>query len=336
MQHKILMEFVMTQSSTALTESQLHLAVEQLRSQHSNTLDLYKAVAALLFFQYNSTPTTNRMYQLVRKGSMSAPAEALRLFWQELRERSQVRMEQADIPQSLKQSAGSLMAQLWEEGLAQALQTVELNNQAVYTKIALAEKAQAEALDESKTAQSALLTAQQQLEKQDKIIEDLEKLKQQLQLQVVAQEQKAQSLHEKNAIQQQQHENALLAQKEQIVLSEQRAADMEKYARLEIERVRQESAKTQKQLQNELSEQKQKNQQLQQQLQEEQQNHIALQQKHGYLENKFNDAIAQHKKTEQQNHELRTLLQQLPQQSYSQGKARSPSRLSQIRIKKQQ
>lgn len=336
MQHKILMEFVMTQSSTALTESQLHLAVEQLRSQHSNTLDLYKAVAALLFFQYNSTPTTNRMYQLVRKGSMSAPAEALRLFWQELRERSQVRMEQADIPQSLKQSAGSLMAQLWEEGLAQALQMVEQNNQAVYTKIALAEKAQTEALDESKTAQSALLTAQQQLEKQDKIIEDLEKLKQQLQLQVVAQEQKAQSLHEKNAIQQQQHENALLAQKEQIVLSEQRAADMEKYARLEIERVRQESAKTQKQLQNELNEQKQKNQQLQQQLQEEQQNHIALQQKHGYLESKFNDAIAQHKKTEQQNHELRTLLQQLQQQSYSQGKARSPSRLSQIRIKKQQ
>lgn len=336
MQHKILMEFVMTQSSTALTESQLHLAVEQLRSQHSNTLDLYKAVAALLFFQYNSTPTTNRMYQLVRKGSMSAPAEALRLFWQELRERSQVRMEQADIPQSLKQSAGSLMAQLWEEGLAQALQMVEQNNQAVYTKIALAEKAQIEALDESKTAQSALLTAQQQLEKQDKIIEDLEKLKQQLQLQVVAQEQKAQSLHEKNAIQQQQHESALLAQKEQIVLSEQRAADMEKYARLEIERVRQESAKTQKQLRNELNEQKQKNQQLQQQLQEEQQNHIALQQKHGYLESKFNDAIAQHKKTEQQNHELRTLLQQLQQQSYSQGKARSPSRLSQIRIKKQQ
>src|SRR5690554_4195780 len=109
-------------SQSALTESQLHVAVEQLRSQHSNTIDLYKAVAALLFFQYDSTPTTNRMYQLVRKGSMSAPAEALRLFWQELRERSQVRMEQADIPATLKQSVGSLVAQIWEESLDQAQQ----------------------------------------------------------------------------------------------------------------------------------------------------------------------------------------------------------------------
>lgn len=327
----------MTQSATALTESQLHLAIEQLRSQHDNTLDLYKAVAALLFFQYNSTPTTNRMYQLVRKGSMSAPAEALRLFWQELRERSQVRMEQADIPQSLKQSAGSFMAQLWEEGLAQALQATEKNNQAIYTKIALAEKAQAEALEESKTVQSALLTAQQQLQKQDKLIEELEKNVQQLQVQLAAQKQKTQSLHEQKQIQQQQHENALLAQKEQISLSEQRAAEMEKYARLEIERVRQEATKVHKQQQQELNEHKQRNQLLLQQLHEEQQSHIALQQKLRYLEIQFADAATQYKQTEEQNQELRTLLQQLQQlQPPALGKKRMPSRLYQIRVKKQQ
>lgn len=327
----------MTQSAIALTESQLHLAVEQLRTQHSNTLDLYKAVAALLFFQYNSTPTTNRMYQLVRKGSMSAPAEALRLFWQELRERSQVRMEQADIPQSLKQSAGSLVAQLWEEGLARALQATEHNNQVIYTKIALAETAQAAALNESKTVQSALLTAQQQLQKQDEIIEDLEKTVRQLQLQVVAQEQKEKNLHEQKEMQQQQYENALLVQKEQITLSEKRAAEMEKYARLEIERVRQESAKSNKQQQHEINEQKQKNQVLQQQLQEEQQNYIALQQKQRYLEIQFEEIALKHKQTEQQNQELRILLQQLQKlQSPAPNKRRSPSRLSKIRIKKQQ
>lgn len=329
--------------ATALTESQLHLAVEQLRSQYSNTLDLYKAVAALLFFQYGSTPTTNRMYQLVRKGSMSAPAEALRLFWQELRERSQVRMEQADIPPNLKQSAGALMAQLWEEGLAQALQATEQNNQKIYAQIALSEQAQAAALDEAKVAQSALLTAQQQLQKQDGIIKNQEEALQRLQLEAVALEQKIQSLHEQKEAQQQQHENALLAQKEQITLSEQRAADMEKYARLEIERVRQESVKAHKQQEQIISEQKQKMQQLREQLQAEQQAHIALEQKQRYLSIQLQDAEAQHKQTAEQNQELRTLLQQLQRlQPSSIRKERAPSRLlkikhaQKIRIKKQQ
>ena len=329
--------------ATALTESQLHLAVEQLRSQHSNTLDLYKAVAALLFFQYGSTPTTNRMYQLVRKGSMSAPAEALRLFWQELRERSQVRMEQADIPPNLKQSAGVLIAQLWEEGLAQALQATEQNNQKIYAQIALSEQAQAAALEKAKVAQSALLSAQQQLQKQDGIIENQEEALQRLQLEAVALEQKIQSLHEQKEAQQQQHENALLAQKEQITLSEQRAADMEKYARLEIERVRQESAKAYKQQEQSISEQKQKMQQLREQLQAEQQAHIALEQKQRYLSIQLQDAESQHKLTAEQNQELRTLLQQLQQlQTTSTRKERAPSRLLKIkhaqkaRIKKQQ
>ena len=127
-------------SQPVLTESELHLAVEKLRSEHSNTLDLYKAVAALLFFQYDSTPTTNRMYQLVRKGSMSAPAEALRLFWQELRDRSQVRMEEADIPLGLKQTAGALFAQMWEDALQYAKQITEQNNQAIYTQLALVQQ----------------------------------------------------------------------------------------------------------------------------------------------------------------------------------------------------
>ncbi|GAB3552032.1 hypothetical protein GCM10027343_37040 [Noviherbaspirillum agri] len=52
----------------------------------------------LLFFRYGITPTTNKLYQLVRKGSMSAPAEALNKFWEDLRDKSRVRIEHRDLP----------------------------------------------------------------------------------------------------------------------------------------------------------------------------------------------------------------------------------------------
>lgn len=323
-------------SNVSLTESQLHLAVEQLRSQHPNTLDLYKAVAALLFFQYDSTPTTNRMYQLVRKGSMSAPAEALRLFWQELRERSQLRMEQADIPQNLKQSAGTLIAQLWEEGLQQALQVTEQNNQLIYSQIAFAEQATEQALHQCKKVQDALLVAQQQLQKQDLKIDELEKDVQQRQLLIAKQEQQMQSLYEQKQELQRQHEKALLAQKEQNALSEQRALDMEKYARLEIDRVRQEALKLQQQDQQRLVVEQKKNENLQQLYQSQQQEYIELQQQYRFQHSQLQVTEQQQAQLEQKNLDLHALLHQLQQQlslTSSSSTRSSPSRLSQVRKK---
>lgn len=286
--------------TTALTEAELHLAIEQLRSEHNNTIDLYKAVAALLFFHYHTTPTTNRMYQLVRKGSMSAPSEALKLFWKELRERSQVRMEQADIPASLTQSAGMLMAQLWDEALAVAMESVESTQQAIYAKLALAEQAQLAAKDEANTLQGALLTAQQQLHQQDEKIATLEAEQQKQQLQAVAQTQTIQHLEEQKMQLQQQHDAALQTQKEQMLLSEQRAADMEKYARLEVDRVRQEAAKDEKQAESQLEKQEQRYQQLQTQWQQLQDEHLVLQQQHHYTLERHEELLKKQKKQELQ------------------------------------
>lgn len=327
---------VFNPSHTTLTESQLHLAVEQLRTQHPNTVDLYKAVAALLFFQYDSTPTTNRLYQLVRKGSMSAPAEALRLFWQELRDRSQLRMEQADIPQGLKQAAGTLIAQIWEESLQQALQITEKNNQAIYTQIALAEKASDQALDQSKRLQEALFIAQQQLKNQDEKIEVLDSNVHQKQLLIAKQEQQMQNLNEQKQELQLQHEKSLLALKEQNMLSEQRAVDMEKYARLEIDRVRQEALKTQQQDQQKLALEQKKTQELQLQYQSQQQAYIELQQQHRFQQSHLQALEQQHIQLEQKNQDLHALLHQLQKQlSLKTGTSarHSPSRLAQVRNK---
>ena len=80
----------------------------RLRAQHPETQDLYREVCVLLFFRHGITPTANRLYQLVRKGSMSAPAEALAKFWATLREKSRVRIEHADLPEDLQGAAGEL------------------------------------------------------------------------------------------------------------------------------------------------------------------------------------------------------------------------------------
>jgi hypothetical protein len=97
----------------ASLEIQLRTQIESLRDHFPQTQDLYREVCALLFFRHGITPTANKLYQLVRKGSMSAPAEALGKFWCELREKSRGRIDHPDLPEDLKEIAGDLVSSLW-------------------------------------------------------------------------------------------------------------------------------------------------------------------------------------------------------------------------------
>ena len=87
--------------------------IDRLRAQFPRTQELYREVCVLLFFRHGITPTANRLYQLVKKGSMSAPAEALTRFWATLREKSRVRIEHPDLPAELQSATGELAAALW-------------------------------------------------------------------------------------------------------------------------------------------------------------------------------------------------------------------------------
>ncbi|QYG02782.1 DNA-binding protein [Massilia sp. NP310] len=62
--------------------------IDALRERFPRTSDLYREACSIMFFRYGLTPTTNALYQFVRKGSMSVPNEALRRFWSDLRERA--------------------------------------------------------------------------------------------------------------------------------------------------------------------------------------------------------------------------------------------------------
>lgn len=101
-------------------EQQLRAQIDRLRDEFPDTQDLYREVCVLLFFRHGVTPTANRLYQLVRKGSMTAPAEALSKFWEDLRQKSRLRIEHPELPDDLKEAAGALTAAIWAKAVAAA------------------------------------------------------------------------------------------------------------------------------------------------------------------------------------------------------------------------
>ena len=131
-------------------------------------------MCVLLFFRYGITPTTNKLYQLVRKGSMSAPAEALNKFWEDLRDKSRVRIEHPDLPESLKTAAGELVASLWSlaQGAAQeGLATLRSEAQA---QVAEAMQAQSAAEADRDAARASHALVAQTLEQAHARIGELE------------------------------------------------------------------------------------------------------------------------------------------------------------------
>jgi len=116
--------------------------IDCLRDRFPRTADLYREACAVMFFRYGVTPTTNALYQLVRKGSMSVPGEALKRFWSDLCERARVDLQHADLPDQVKQSGGQLIGEIWSlaQKAADESITVLRQNATAERDAALAEK----------------------------------------------------------------------------------------------------------------------------------------------------------------------------------------------------
>ena len=153
------------------SENQLQADIDALRAQFPQTTDLYREVCILLFFRHGITPTANKLYQLVRKGTMSTPAEALNQFWQDLREKSRVRIEHPDLPEGLKNAAGELTAKLWTLAQEQASASLDAFRQESQAAVIAAELASATAQTERDTAIHALQQAQDAHQKSNQMAE---------------------------------------------------------------------------------------------------------------------------------------------------------------------
>lgn len=155
-------------------EKQLLADIDQLRGQFPQTQDLYREVCVLLFFRYGVTPTTNKLYQLVRKGSMSAPAEALARFWEDLRDKSRVRIEHPDLPEALKTAAGDLVASLWSAAQGAAQEGLAALRSEAQAQVAEARQAQATAEGDRDAARASHALASETLEQAHIRIGELE------------------------------------------------------------------------------------------------------------------------------------------------------------------
>ncbi len=154
------------------TEVEINRDVEALRERFTRTQELYREVSALLFFRYGITPTANKLYQLVRKGSMSAPTEALTRFWAEIREKSRTRIEHPDLPESLKATAGDLVGRFWEMAQAAARESVVTHQTEADERISVANAQLNDALAQLELEEHAFERANEQLKIANQTIED--------------------------------------------------------------------------------------------------------------------------------------------------------------------
>ena len=141
-------------------ELEIQAEVEALRERFSDTKTLYREVCALLFFRHGITPTASKLYQHVRKGSMSAPAEALAKFWEELRHKARVEIDHPDLPDTLKQAAGQAVSVLWAQATELAREELKVLRVEARTEVQSAQAVAQEAQQQNTTLEAQIQATQ--------------------------------------------------------------------------------------------------------------------------------------------------------------------------------
>lgn len=237
-------------SDVPSTDAALAAEIERLKAAVPKTRDLYREVCALLFFRFGVTPTANRLYQLVRRGSMSTPTEVLAEFWAQLREKSRVRIDRPDLPPEIQAAAGDLVAALWDRSTAaahaavQALRVeLESEREAGQAAVTAAHEAAARAEAALKESRAALLSANARIQALEQAQAVGDATRRSLEGEIVRLQQEN---REKDAAQAQARAD-FARELEKVREDAQRAAERlraaEKHALMEIERERATSAR---------------------------------------------------------------------------------------------
>lgn len=237
------------------TEASILADIEALKVTALDTQDLYREVCTILFFRYGITPTANKLYQYVRKGSMSAPAEALAKFWSDLREKSRVRIEHPDLPDGLKAAAGELVASLWsqaqasaQEGLAVFRQNAQAQVMKYQQACEAANQACSAAQSESSQISEALCVADERILHLERNLAAASAKTQSLERQLDAASRQQTTLEAALADARKDYSAELDTSRQELRRTEERLDSNEKRALLEIDRERQMTVKLQREL----------------------------------------------------------------------------------------
>jgi hypothetical protein len=236
-------------------DARLAAEIDRLKVEFPRTRELYREVCALLFFRFDITPTANRLYQLVRRGSMGTPAAVLGEFWAELREKSRVRIEHPDLPADLRDAAGELVATLWVRATASAQAQLEALRAEVEGEKADAQAAVAAArgeLERTETAlesrTAALLAAQVEIRELDRTQAEGHAARQALEAEITRLKNEAAARDRELAQVREGFSRDLEKLRESAERAEERLRASEKRGLLEIDRERGAAAKLQKEV----------------------------------------------------------------------------------------
>lgn len=220
--------------------------IDELKVQHADTKVLYREVAILLFFRHGQTPTTNRLYQLVRRGSMNTVATVLNEFWSTLRENTRVRIDHPGVPDELKNQVGELIESVWEKANVAARGELSAMMAESRDAIARAELAVSEKSDAVSSLNLRLVEAQAALNNAETTTAKFTKLLELEQREHAATAARhdaavAESIRLQTALDAARHDFALELDKMRATTSqsEERLAAVERLAHLEVERERQ-------------------------------------------------------------------------------------------------
>ncbi|WP_234086915.1 DNA-binding protein [Azonexus sp. R2A61] len=237
------------------TEAKIIAEIEALKVYGLETQYLYREVCTILFFRYGITPTANKLYQYVRKGSMSAPAEALAKFWSDLREKSRVRIEHPDLPEGLKTAAGELVASLWSQAQTSAQDGLVVFRQEAQEKVseslkavATADQARVAAEAESNQSREALRAANERILDLERHLAGEHARTQSLEQQIESAKRQHTTLEAALAEARKDYSAELEKSRQELRRSEDRLAANEKRALLEIDHERQMVVKAHREL----------------------------------------------------------------------------------------
>jgi hypothetical protein len=236
-------------------EIRLAAEIDRLKGEFPKTRELYREVCALLFFRFGITPTANRLYQLVKRGSMSTPTAVLGEFWTELREKSRIRIGHPDLPADLGAAAGELVATLWTRATASAQAELDALRVDVEAQRTAAEQRVAAArgeLDRTETAleqrTAALLAAQVEVRELEKAQAEGHAARQALGMEIARQNDEALVRERELTTVRDGFSRDLEKLRESAERAEQRLRASEKRALLEIDRERSVVTKLQKEV----------------------------------------------------------------------------------------
>lgn len=237
------------------SEAKIIAEIEALKSHDLDTQDLYREVCTILFFRYGITPTANKLYQFVRKGSMSAPAEALARFWSDLREKSRIRIEHPDLPEGLKAAAGELVASLWSQAQTSAQNDFVSFRQEAQEEVteslqalATAEQARIASEAESNQTREALRVANERILDLERNLAGERARTQSLELQIESARHQQTTLEVALADARKDYSAELDKSRQELRRTEERLDANEKRALLEIDHERQMTVKIQREL----------------------------------------------------------------------------------------